>query len=135
LLASAAQRGVDVRLLLPGERTDVPLARHAAHGAYRFLLDRGVRVYEYQRATLHAKSMVVDGYASLIGSSNLDFRSFWLNAECNLLLFDEGCGVALERAYKSDLEGSVEITAEMWAGRTLTHRVLDRAARALRWAL
>jgi len=135
LLASAAQRGVDVRLLLPGERTDVPLARHAAHGAYRFLLDRGVRVYEYQRATLHAKSMVVDGYASLIGSSNLDFRSFWLNAECNLLLLDDGCGAALERTYKADLEGSVEITAEGWAHRTLTHRVLDRAARAMRWAL
>ena len=135
LLASAAQRGVDVRLLLPGERTDVPLVRHAAHGAYQMLLDRGVRVFEYQRATLHAKTLVVDGYASLVGSSNLDFRSFWLNAECNVLLFDDVCGAAMERIFATDLEGSVEITSSAWRARSWPHRVLDRVARALRWAL
>jgi len=135
LLASAAQRGVDVRLLLPGERTDVPLVRHAAHGAYAYLLERGVRIFEYQRATLHAKTLVVDGHASLIGSSNLDFRSLWLNAECNVLLFDDVCGSSLERVFKTDLEGSIEITAAEWRGRSWQHRLGDRVARALRWAL
>jgi cardiolipin synthase len=135
LLVSAAQRGVDVRILVPGDRTDVPLVRHAAHGAYQRLLDGGVRVYEYQRATLHAKTLVVDGYASLVGSSNLDFRSFWLNAECNVLLFDDACGAALEQSYKSDLEGSIEITREAWATRSLGHRIADRLAYLLRWAL
>jgi cardiolipin synthase len=135
LLAAAAHRGVDVRLLLPSERTDVPIVRHAAHGAYQYLLERGVRIFEYQRATLHAKTLVVDGYASLIGSSNLDFRSLWLNAECNVLLFDDACGASLERAYHADLEGSVEITAAMWRQRTMWHRITDRVARALRWAL
>lgn len=135
LLASAAQRGVDVRILLPSERTDVALVRHAAHGAYQQLLERGVRVFEYQRATLHAKTLVVDGYASLVGSSNLDFRSFWLNAECNVLLFDDVCGSALERIYQTDLEGSIEVTLEDWRQRSLGHRLLDRTARALRWAL
>jgi cardiolipin synthase A/B len=135
LLAAAARRGVDVRLLLPSERTDVPLVRHAAHGTYRRLLQHGVRVYEYQRATLHAKTVVVDGYAGIVGSSNLDFRSFWLNAECNVLLFDEASGAALERSFKSDLDGSIEITSESWQQRTIGHRVLDRLARALRWAL
>lgn len=135
VLAAAAQRGVDVRLLLPGERTDVPLARHAAHGAYAYLLDRGVRIFEYQRATLHAKTLVVDGHASLIGSSNLDFRSFWLNAECNVLLFDDACGAALERVYTTDLEESLEITAVAWGQRGWAHRLGDRVARACRWAL
>ena len=135
VLAAAAQRGVDVRLLLPGERTDVPLARHAAHGAYAYLLDRGVRIFEYQRATLHAKTLVVDGHVSLIGSSNLDFRSFWLNAECNVLLFDDTCGAALERVYTADLEGSLEITAAAWRQRGWAHRLGDRVARACRWAL
>lgn len=135
LLAAAAERGVDVRILLPGERTDVPLVRHAAHGAYSLLIERGVRVYEYQRATLHAKTLVVDGYVSLVGSSNLDFRSFWLNAECNVLVFDDACGAALERIYQTDLEGSVEIAAEAWQARTVMHQWLDRGARALRWAL
>jgi cardiolipin synthase A/B len=115
---------VDVRLLLPSERTDVPLVRHAAHGTYGPLLEHGVRVFEYQRATLHAKTVVVDGYAGIVGSSNLDFRSFWLNAECNVLLFDEASGAALERTFKTDLEGSVEITHESWQQRTVGHRML-----------
>lgn len=135
LLASAAHRGVDVRLLLPSERTDVPIVRHAAHGAYHYLLSNRVRVWEYERATLHAKTLVVDGYVGLVGSSNLDFRSFWLNAECNVLLFDEACGQSLEQAYRSDLGGSREVTLDDWSMRTWRHRLLDATARALRWAL
>ena len=134
-LLTAARRGVDVRLLLPSERTDVPLIRHAAHGAYRTLLESGVRVFEYERATLHAKTMVVDGHASLIGSSNLDFRSFWLNAECNVLVFDDACAAALEGSFRADLENSREITMDEWRERTWSHRLLDTTARALRWAL
>jgi cardiolipin synthase len=135
LLLAAAQQGVDVRLLLPSERTDVPLVRHAAHGAYRRLLNGGVRLFEYQRATLHAKTVVIDGYVSLIGSSNLDFRSFWLNAECNVLVFDDGCAAALESSFQEDLANSREITNDEWGQRTWTHRLLDTTARALRWAL
>jgi cardiolipin synthase len=134
-LLTAARRGVDVRLLLPSARTDVPLIRHAAHGAYHALLESGVRVFEYERATLHAKTMVVDGYASLIGSSNLDFRSFWLNAECNVLVFDDACAAALERSFRGDLASSREITMDAWQQRTWSHRMLDTTARALRWAL
>ncbi len=134
-LLTAARRGVDVRLLLPSERTDVPLIRHAAHGVYRTLLEGGVRVFEYERATLHAKTMVVDGHASLIGSSNLDFRSFWLNAECNVLVFDDTCAAALEHSFQGDLANSREITMDEWRQRTWSHRLLDTTARALRWAL
>jgi len=134
-LIHAARRGVDVRLLLPGARTDVSLIRHAAHGAYRQLLESGVRVFEYERATLHAKTMVVDGHASLIGSSNLDFRSFWLNAECNVLVLDDACAAELEGSFRADLAGSREITREEWRQRTWSHRLLDTTARALRWAL
>jgi cardiolipin synthase A/B len=135
LLGAAAERGVDVRLLLPSERTDVAIARHAAHGAYHMLLARGVRVYEYQQATLHAKTLVVDGHVGMVGSSNLDFRSFWLNAECNVLVFDDHCAETLEHIFLRDLEGSEEILLEAWSCRPLGHRLLDRAARALRWAL
>ncbi len=134
-LTTAARRGVDVRLLLPSERTDMPLIRHAAHGSYRQLLESGVRIFEYERATLHAKTMVIDGHASLIGSSNLDFRSFWWNAECNVLVFDDACGAALESSFQEDLANSREITMDEWRQRTWPHRVLDCAARALRWAL
>jgi cardiolipin synthase A/B len=134
-LLSAARRGVDVRLLLPSERTDVPLIRHAAHGAYRMLMESGVRIFEYERATLHAKTMVIDGHVSLIGSSNLDFRSFWLNAECNVLVFDDACAAALEDSFAGDLANSREITTDEWRRRTWSHRLLDASARGLRWAL
>lgn len=135
LLAASARRGVDVRLLLPGERTDVPIVRHAAHGAYSGLLRAGVRIFEYQRATLHAKTCVVDGHASIVGSSNLDFRSFWLNAECNLLILDSACGAEMERTFEDDCEGSTEITRAMWRKRGLVHRAIDAAARGVRFAL
>jgi cardiolipin synthase len=135
LLVLAAQRGIDVRLLLPSARTDVALVRHAAHGTYGTLLRAGVQLFEYQRATLHAKTLVVDGHASLIGSSNLDFRSFWLNAECNLLCFDDASAQALEHSFTHDLHASNEVTLQHWTGRSLGHRLLDVAARACRWAL
>ena len=135
LLMRAAGRGVDVRLLLPGPKTDVPLARHAAHGAYSALLASGVRLFEYQPATLHSKTVVVDSFASVIGSSNLDFRSLWLNAECNLLLFDDVCAAGLEQAFLEDLKGSIEIVAADWSKRTVTHRMHDLVARGLRLAL
>ena len=135
LLAGAARRGVDVRLLLPGERTDVALIRHAAHGAYTRMIASGVRVFEYQRAMLHSKTVVVDGFASIVGSSNLDFRSFWLNAECNLLMFDRGCSAALEKSFAEDCEGSEEITRAEWRKRGFGHRLLDRVARSMRIVL
>lgn len=135
LLRAAARRGVDVRLLLPSERTDVPLVRHAAHGAYTSLMAAGVRIFEYDRATLHSKTVVVDGHAGVVGSSNLDFRSFWLNAECNVLLFDDALAIRLERAFLEDCAGSTEISTALWARRSPAHQFGDWCARQLRWAL
>ena len=127
-LGAAARRGVDVRLLLPG-RTDVALVRHAGHGWYDALRETGVRVFEYQPAILHAKTALVDDYLSVVGSSNLDFRSFHFNAECNVLVLDDGVGKTMSAAFERDLESSVEISAE-WK-RSPRHRVGDSLARLL----
>lgn len=129
-LGDAARRGVDVRLLLPG-RSDVPLVRHAGHGYYAALLARGVRIFEYQPAVLHAKSLVADDFLSLVGSSNLDFRSFHFNAECNLALLDDETGRTFSDAFERDLEKSVEIRAAAWSRRSILHRVGDALARRL----
>jgi cardiolipin synthase len=134
-LGAAARRGVDVRVLVPGEETDVPLARLAAQGAYAALLTHGVRIFEYQGAMLHAKALVVDGHATLVGSSNLDFRSFWLNAEVNLLVLDDGCAAAMEAQYQRDLTSSREITVSGWRARPWWARVAAGAARLLRWGM
>lgn len=134
VLANAVKRGVDVRLLLPG-KTDMAFIRHAAHGTYYKLLKAGVKIYEYQHAVLHAKTMVVDGQVGVVGSANLDFRSLWLNAECNLLLFNNETAGALEQAFEKDLQESTQIELAAWKQRSVKHRVLDALALSFRWAL
>jgi cardiolipin synthase len=129
LLGDAARRGVDVRVLLPG-RTDVPLVRHAGHGYFADLLDRGVRVFEYGAAILHAKTAVADEIVSFVGSSNLDFRSFHFNGECNWVIFDAEVGRAFAAAFEDDLTRSVEITRAGWKRRPW-HAAGDALARCL----
>ncbi len=131
ILADAAKRGVDVRLLLPG-RSDVPLLRHAAHGAYTRLLRAGVRVFEYEPQVLHAKTMVCDGHLSVVGSANLDFRSLWFNAECNLMIADDATGATLERQFGDDLGQAREIGLGAWRARGFWHAAGDTLARGLR---
>jgi cardiolipin synthase len=130
LLADAARRGVDVRLLLPG-RSDVPLVRHAGHGSYRHLLKHGVRIFEYAASILHAKSFVADGYVSMVGSTNMDFRSFHFNAECNVVTLDTEVARVLEERFEADLSDAVEITLAAWDARTRLHRIGDQLARGL----
>ncbi len=130
ILGEATARGVDVRLLLPG-KTDVPLVRHAGHGYFGDLLACGVRVYEYQRAILHAKTLVADGQVSVIGSTNLDFRSFIFNAECNVVILDSDTGREMERAFHHDLHQAIEVQPGPWRARSLPHRAGDRLARLL----
>jgi cardiolipin synthase len=130
VLGRAAQRGVDVRLLLPGI-SDVPLVRHAGHGYFEQLLASGVRIFEYQPAILHAKTLVADDYVTVVGSSNLDFRSFHFNAECNVLILDEETAQATASAFEHDLAGSVEIQLDQWRKRSVAHRFGDALARCL----
>jgi cardiolipin synthase len=130
VLGDAVRRGVDVRLLLPG-LSDVPLVRHAGHGHYEALLECGVRIFEYQAAVLHAKSVTADDFLSVAGSTNLDFRSFHFNAECNLVMLDAGTARAFSEAFEADLARSVEITPALWARRSFLHRTGDSLARCL----
>jgi cardiolipin synthase len=121
---------VDVRLLLPG-RTDIPIVRHSGHGFFSSLLAGGVRLFEYDPAVLHAKTMVADGYASVVGSSNIDFRSFERNAECNFALFDPDVGAVMERRFEEDLGSATEIRRPEWRRRSWLHRAGDAMARRL----
>ncbi len=130
ILGQAARRGIDVRLLLPG-MTDVPVVRHAGHGYFSRLLRRGVRIFEYQGSILHAKSLVADGYVSVVGSTNLDFRSFLFNAECDLLILCRETAATLESAFRDDMEKSEEIRLADWRRRPLGKKAGDRLARWL----
>ncbi len=106
-LCNAAYRGIDVRVLVP-EKSDVPLAQAAGRFFYGPLLRAGVRIFEYQPAVLHAKTVVVDGAWSLVGSANLDFRSFTLNFELGAVVFDRAFAARLEERFERDLAESRE---------------------------
>ena len=90
-----------------------------------------MRIFEYQSAILHAKTLVVDDYVSVVGSSNLDFRSFYFNAECNVLIFDDATGRTMAQTFQEDLGQSIEMQLEAWNQRPLAHRFGDALARCL----
>jgi len=133
-LIGAAQRGVDVRVLLPSISDSwLPLAAGRSH--YAALLAGGVRIYERREALLHAKTAVVDGVWSTVGSTNLDFRSFLHNEEANVIVFDEPFATQLEQLFYRDLQRSQEITAREWARRGVAPRVQHWLARQFEYLL
>ena len=89
LLVAAVKRGVDVRVIVPSdEHNDVPATKAAGRSSFGPLLEGGVKIFEYQPTMFHLKTMVVDGVFSTVGSANLDDRSFHLNEEINLFVYD-----------------------------------------------
>jgi cardiolipin synthase A/B len=131
LLADAARRGVDVRLLLSGRRTDVRMTRTAGRARYGALLDAGVRIYEWQPSTLHAKTFVVDGLWSSIGTMNFDNRSLALNDEVTLMVLDPEFGRRMDAMFMEDLRHATEITADEFRRRPWTARLAEWGANLL----
>jgi cardiolipin synthase len=128
MLAAAAKRGVDVRILTAGPQTDVNIVRHAGRASYDALLAAGVRVYEWQPTTLHAKTFVVDGEWSTVGSMNFDNRSLALNDEANLMVLDKAVGERMTQIFLADLQSSEEITAATFRQRSWIQRLMERGA-------
>jgi len=126
-LLGAAQRGVEVVLLIPGA-IDHNLVRQASRSKLGRLLQNGVQIYEYRPALLHAKTMVVDGIWATVGSTNLDHRSFSLNEELNVALYDADTAQRLERIFEDDLANSRPVLYEDWKNRSLTSRFLELLA-------
>ncbi|HWZ49492.1 MAG TPA: cardiolipin synthase [Herbaspirillum sp.] len=130
-LKDAVARGVDVRLLLPS-KSDSSLVRYASHSFYDELLRAGVKIYERQDALLHAKTAVIDGVWSTIGSTNLDWRSFATNQEINAVVLSPGFGVQMQKMFNDDLQASTLITLESWRQRSLGSRIKEFGSRL--WA-
>lgn len=130
-LKDAVQRGLDVRLLLP-EKTDSMLVFNASRSYYDELLNANVKIYERKGALLHAKTAMIDGVWSTIGSTNLDWRSFTNNQEINAVVLGQGFGTQMQSMFEKDLESSTLITLESWRGRSIAARIKERAARL--WA-
>src|SRR5690606_35962781 len=131
LLSAAARRGVDVRILTAGPRTDINIVRLAGRAWYDRLLEAGVRIYEWQPTTLHAKTFVVDGQWSTIGSMNFDNRSLALNDEATLMVLDPIVGGRMDHVFLDDLQHAREITADTFAQRSWVQRLFEFAAGGL----
>lgn len=129
-LIAAAKRGVDVSLILPSV-TDSGLVFHAGQSFYTQLLSAGIRIYQLQVSVLHAKTAVIDGSWSTVGSANMDIRSFLHNYEANVIVIDDQFGHEMERAFREDVRGSQQITLEQWQQRPFSDRVKEWAARSL----
>jgi cardiolipin synthase len=128
LLVDAARRGVDVQLLVGGPRTDVRVARLAAHARYDALLAAGVRIYEYEPTTLHAKTFVVDGVWSTVGTMNFDNRSLALNDEVTLMVLDSGFAERMKAMFENDLKQATPVDAEAFSRRPVFEHVMEWGA-------
>ena len=122
LLTAAAKRGVDVRLLVPGQHNDQPMTKSAGRGAYGDLLKGGVKIFEYQPTMIHSKTMVVDGIFSMIGSSNFDSRSAQINEELDITIYDEGFGAEMNAVFERDLRVSKPYRLEEFQKRPVSER-------------
>jgi len=124
-LADAAQRGVDVRVLVPGRHTDKEFVRQAGRAVYEELLEKGVQVYEYGPTMIHAKTLTIDGVWSSVGSVNFDNRSFQLQDEVTLCVCSREFAGRLDAQFERDLERSDEIDLERWNDRVAGARVKE----------
>lgn len=133
-LTGAAKRGVDVRLIVPGV-SDSGLVFYAGRSHYEDLLESGVKLYERRGGMLHAKTAVIDGVWSTVGSTNLDLWSFARNDEVNAVILGQDFAAAMEAMFAADIEASKEITPEEWRSRPLTGRVKEWLSRLLSYWL
>ena len=135
LLLAAAHRGADVRVLTVSSKTDVKTTWYAGRTYYEKLLEGGVRIYEYQPTMMHAKTMVVDGMWSAIGSMNFDNRSLSFNNESMLLVLDRKVGAQMDSVFMDDIKWSKEIKLDEFKKRPLSGKILEWGAQKLRRVL
>jgi len=127
-LKAAAARGVDVRLVLPG-RTDSALVFHAGRSYYDQMLQDGVVIFERRDALMHAKTAVIDGVWSTVGSTNFDWRSFLHNQEVNAVVLGTEFGDRMRASFADDVAQSEQITLEQWRQRSYVLRIKEWFAR------
>jgi cardiolipin synthase A/B len=135
LLLAAARRGVDVRVLTVSKKTDVKTTWYAGRTYYEKLLEGGVKIYEYQPTMMHAKSMVVDGVWSYVGSMNFDNRSLSFNNESLLVALDPAVGAQMNSIFMDDIKWSQEMKLDEFRKRPLSNKILEWGAQKLRRVL
>ncbi|MDP2874874.1 MAG: cardiolipin synthase [Holophaga sp.] len=133
-LMDAAQRGVDVKIILPSI-SDSGAVFHAGRSYYTRMLKAGIKIYELKTAVMHAKTAVIDGSWSTVGSANLDMRSFLHNKEVNVVVLGDAFGREMESAFQEDLQDSKVVDPELWKHRSFGLRFKERMARLISYWL
>ncbi len=131
LLMDALQRGVRVRLITPGEHTDTDIVKAASRATWGELLQAGAQIHEYQPTMYHCKVMIVDQRMVSVGSTNFDNRSFRLNDEANLNVYDSGIAARLTATFEDDLQRSRPVTYADWLNRPWTEKLAERLVSVL----
>ncbi|MGZ3807557.1 MAG: phospholipase D-like domain-containing protein, partial [Bacteriovorax sp.] len=119
--------GVDVKIIVPAH-SDSSMAIHAARYNYSELLKAGVKIYERRNAILHAKTAVIDGVWSTVGSTNLDYWSLLSNDEVNAIILSREFAIQMEKRFAKDLEESDEIQWEKWKKRPFWQKIKEAFA-------
>ena len=129
-LIIASLSGISVKLLVPG-KSDSILVNFAARSYYDDLLKVGVEIYQYTKGFVHAKTMVADRKIAIVGTANMDFRSFDLNFEVNAIVYDTEIAGQLSNIFFEDLKDAEKIDAIVWNNRLWYKRLLEKIARLL----
>ncbi|HEX6584022.1 MAG TPA: phospholipase D-like domain-containing protein [Thermoleophilaceae bacterium] len=131
-LVEAAERGVHMRILVPGSHIDKQFVRTAGRAAYDQLIDAGIEIYEYCPTMLHAKTLTVDEIWSSVGSVNFDNRSFQLHDEVTLCAQSERFAGELHKVFEKDLEASERIDPDNWSDRSIAQRARENITKYAR---
>jgi cardiolipin synthase len=134
-LVTARERGVRIRIIMPGKHTDEHAVRRASRGLWGDLLRAGAEMYEYQPTMFHCKLMIVDGMMTSVGSTNFDVRSFRLNDEANLNVYDSQFAERMTRVFEADLARSRRTTLDQWLARPRIERWREEVLAMFGWLM
>jgi cardiolipin synthase A/B len=130
-LIDALRRGVRVRIIVPGTRIDAEVVRKASRADWGELLEAGAEIHEFQPTMFHCKTLIVDRQLVSVGSTNFDNRSFRLNDEANLNIYDAAFAERVTAVFEQDLGRSRRITLELWQSRPWREKLLEKASALL----
>jgi len=125
LVRTIQERQVQVKIVVPNKNSDHMLTRSASRRGYGPLLEAGAEILEYKPSMIHAKVLIVDGFWSVVGSTNLDYRSFGINDEVNLAVRGKGMADRLEQDFQADTAAGRKLAYAEWASRPVAERVLE----------
>lgn len=129
-LQIAATNGVDVKMILPG-KSDSHIVKHASLSYIMPLLRSGIRIFFYEKGFTHAKTITFDGQVSIIGTANMDTRSFYINFEIAAVIYEEKLCQEIDASFIRDLKQSKEVMYNVWSKRSIYNRLLDSVCRLL----